>query len=173
MIRRFINAGMSNPDIIEQMKITRATFYNRLVRIRNEDYNDLMADRKGNLAVAVTLTRDRLSRILRRLEIIANGGTQENPIGSTPTEMINALSQASVVSLALLKLEAEGPTIVHTDELQDIMKSEGKIIRIDEPDTRSLGNSVQPPIDNKQQFSEPAGDNKEGSGRTSKAESTV
>ena len=40
--------------------------------------------------------------------------------------MTNASSQASMVTLALLRLEVEGPTIVHTDKLQGIMSSEEK-----------------------------------------------
>ena len=85
-----------------------------------------MADRKGSLAVAVNLTRDRLTRILNRLETIANGGTEDHPLNCTPNEMTNALSQASMVTLALLRLEVEGPTIVHNDKLQGIMSSEEK-----------------------------------------------
>ena len=49
-------------------------------------------------------------------------------MGCTPNEMTNASSQASMVTLALLKLEVEGPTIVHTDKLHEIMSSEKKIL---------------------------------------------
>ena len=111
---------------MELLNIKPRSFYRVLEKIRKEDYFDLMTDRKGSLAVAVNLTRDRLTRILSRLEIIANNGTAENPMNCTPNEMTNALSQASMVTLALLRLEAEGPTIVHTDKLQGIMSSEEK-----------------------------------------------
>ena len=117
---------MKNRDIMEFLNIKPRTFYRYLEKIRKEDYFDLMADRKGGLAVAVNLTRDRLSRILSRLEIIANNGTEDHPLNCTPNEMINASSQASMVTLALLRLEVEGPTIVHTDKLQGIMSSEEK-----------------------------------------------
>ena len=42
--------------------------------------------------------------------------------------MIQAASQASMVSLALLKLEAQGLTIIHADKLQEIMSSEKKML---------------------------------------------
>ena len=100
-----------------------------------------MTDRKGSLAVAVNLTRDRLTRILNRLEIIANNGTADNPMGCTPNEMSNALSQASRVTLALLKLEVEGPTIVNNDRLQEIMSSEKATF--DESNIQPLGNNSQ------------------------------
>ena len=108
---------------MQLLNIKPRSFYRVLEKIRKEDYFDLMTDRKGSLAVAVNLTRDRLSRILGRLETIANNGTAENPMGCTPNEMTNASSQASMVRLALLKLEVEGPTIVHTDKLHEIMSS--------------------------------------------------
>ena len=66
---------------MELLNLKPRTFYRYLEKIRNEDYFDLMTDRKGSLAVAVNLTRDRLSRILGRLETIANNGTADNPYG--------------------------------------------------------------------------------------------
>ena len=125
-IRSLIFEGRSNREIMQLLNIKPRSFYRVLEKIRKEDYFDLMADRKGSLAVAVNLTRDRLTRILGRLETIANNGTADNPMGCTPAEMIQAASQASMVSLALLKLEAQGPIIVHTDKLQEIMSSEKK-----------------------------------------------
>ena len=102
-----------------------------------------MTDRKGSLAVAVNLTRDKLRpRILTRLETIANNGTEDHPLNCTSNEMTNALSQASMVTLALLKLEVEGPSIVHTDKLQEIMSSEKKlhpyVVLTDESNTADL-----------------------------------
>ena len=141
-IRSLIFEGRSNRDIMELLNIKPRTFYRYLEKIRKEDYFDLMTDRKGSLAVAVNLTRDRLSRILGRLETIANNGTADNPMGCTPNEMTNALSQASMVTLAFLKLEAEGPTIVHTDKLQGIMSSEEKAT-FDESNIQPLGNNSQ------------------------------
>ena len=138
--------GRSNRKIMELLNIKPRTFYRHLEKIRNEDYFDLMTDRKGSLAVAVNLTRDRLSRILSRLETIANNGTADNPMGCTPNEMTNASSQASMVTLALLKLEVEGPTIVHNDKLQGIMSSEEKAT-FDESNIQPLGNNSQPNTD--------------------------
>ena len=54
--------------------------------------------------------------------------------------MTNASFQASMVTLALLKLEVEGPTIVHTDKLHEIMSSEKKDT-IDESNIQPLGNN--------------------------------
>ena len=126
---------------MELLNIKPRSFYRVLEKISNEDYFDLMTDRKGSLAVAVNLTRDRLSRILSRLEIIANNGTAENPMNCTPNERTNALSQASMVTLALLKLEVEGPTIVHNDKLQGIINSEKTTF--DESNIQPLGNNSQ------------------------------
>ena len=56
--------------------------------------------------------------------------------------MTNALSQASMVTLALLKLETEGPIIVHNDRLQEIMSSEEKAT-FDESNIQPLGNNSQ------------------------------
>ena len=56
--------------------------------------------------------------------------------------MTNALSQASMVTLALLKLETEGPTIVHTDKLQEIMSSEKKAT-FDDSNIQLLGSNPQ------------------------------
>ena len=139
-IRSLIFEGRSNREIMQLLNIKPRSFYRVLEKIRKEDYFDLMTDRKGSLAVAVNLTRDRLSRILGRLETIANNGTAENPMGCTPNEMTNASSQASMVTLALLKLEVEGPTIVHTDKLHEIMSSEKKDT-IDESNIQPLGNN--------------------------------
>ena len=85
-IRSLIFEGRSNRDIMELLNLKPRTFYRYLEKIRKEDYFDLMTDRKGNLAVAVNLTRDRLSRILGRLETIANNGTADNPMGCTLTK---------------------------------------------------------------------------------------
>ena len=63
-------------------------------------------------------------------------------MGCTPNEMTNASSQASMVTLALLKLEVEGPTIVNTDKLQEIMNSEQKAT-FDESNIQPLGNNSQ------------------------------
>ena len=63
-------------------------------------------------------------------------------MGCTPNEMIQAASQASMVTLALLKLEAQGPIIVHTDKLQEIMSSEKKTT-FDESKIQPLGNNSQ------------------------------
>ena len=71
---------------MESLHIKRRSFYRVLEKIRKEDYFDLMNDRKGSLAVAVNLTRDRLTRILSRLEIIANNGRAENPMKCTLTK---------------------------------------------------------------------------------------
>ena len=60
---------MKNREIMEFLNIKPRTFYRYLEKIRKEDYFYLMADRKGSLAVAVNLTRDRLSRILSTLEL--------------------------------------------------------------------------------------------------------
>ena len=79
-IRSLIFEGRSNKNIMELLNIKPRDFYRVLEKIRKEDYFDLMTDRKGSLAVAVNLTRDRLSRILSRLEIIANNGTEDNPL---------------------------------------------------------------------------------------------
>ena len=141
-IRSLIFEGRSNRDIMELLNLKPRSFYRVLEKIKNEDHFDLMTDRKGSLAVAVNLTRDRLSRILGRLETIANNGTADNPMGCTPNEMTNALSQASMVTLALLKLEVEGPTIVHNDKLQEIMSSEKKAT-FDESNIQPLGNTVK------------------------------
>ena len=51
---------------MQLLNIKPRSFYRVLEKIRKEDYFDLMTDRKGSLAVAVNLTRDRLSRIFRR-----------------------------------------------------------------------------------------------------------
>ena len=131
---------------MEFLNLKPRTFYRILENIRKEDYSDLMTDRKGSLAVAVKLTRDRLSRILCRLETIANNGTAEQPMGCTPNEMTNASSQASMVTLALLKLEVEGPTIVHTDKLKEIMSSEQKS-SLDESNIQPLGYNSPPNTD--------------------------
>ena len=141
-IRSLIFEGFSSREIMELLNLKPRTFYRYLEKIRKEDYFDLMTDRKGSLAVAVNLTRDRLSRILGGLETIANNGTADNPMGCTPNEMTNASSQASMVTLALLKLEVEGPTIVHTDELREIMRSEKKTA-FDESNIQPLGSISQ------------------------------
>jgi hypothetical protein len=141
-IRSLIFEGRSNRDIMELLNLKPRTFYRYLEKIRKEDYFDLMTDRKGSLAIAVNLTRDRLSRILDRLETIANNGTAENPMGCTPNEMTNASSQASMVTLALSKLEVEGPTIVHTDKLHEIMSSEQKAT-LDESNIQTLRKNSQ------------------------------
>ena len=83
-IRSLIFEGRSNREIMELINLKPRTFYRYLEKIRKEDYFDLMTDRKGNLAVAVNLTRDRLCRILDRLKTIANNGTPDNPMGCTP-----------------------------------------------------------------------------------------
>ena len=57
--------------------------------------------------------------------------------------MTNASSQASMVTLALLKLEVEGLTIVHTDKLHEIMSSEQKS-SLDEYNIQPLGNNSPP-----------------------------
>ena len=141
-IRELIFEGRSNREIMELLNIKPRMFYRYLEKIRKEDYFDLMTDRKGSLAIAVNLTRDRLSRILNTLETIANGGTEDHPLNCTPNERINASSQASMVTLALLKLEVEGPTIVHNDKLQEIMSSEQKAT-LDESNIQPLGNNSQ------------------------------
>ena len=51
---------------------------------------------------------------------------EDHPFNRTPNERTNALSQASMVTLALLKLEVEGQIIVHNERLQGIMSSERK-----------------------------------------------
>ena len=150
-IRSLIFEGRSNRDIMELLNLKPRTFYRYLEKIRKEDYFDLMMDRKGSLAVAVNLTRDRLSRILSRLETIANNGTAENPMGCTPNDMTNASSQASMVTLALLKLEVEGPTIVHNDKLQGIINSEKKAT-LDESNIQPLGNNSQTNTDDNRQM---------------------
>ena len=141
-IRSLIFEGRSNREIMGLLNIKPRSFYRVLEKIKNEDYFDLMVDRKGSLAIAVNLTRDRLTRILNRLEIIANNGTANNPMGCTPNEMSNALSQASMVTLALLKLEVEGPTIVHNDKLKGLINSEEKAT-FDESNIQPLGNNSQ------------------------------
>lgn len=141
-VRKLIFQGQSNRGVMELLNLKPRTFYRYLERIRHEDYFDLMTDRKGNLAVAVNSTRDRLIRILSRLEIIANGGTEDRPLNCTPNEMTNALAQASIVTLALLKLEVEGPTIIQTDQLQEIMRS-GKKVTLDGSNIQHLGSVSQ------------------------------
>ena len=94
------------------------------------------------------MTRDRLSRILGRLETIANNGTADNPLGFTPNDMTNASSQASMVTLALLRLEVEGPTIVHNDKLQGIMSSEERA-NFDESNIHSIESAQKNSNDNR------------------------
>ena len=89
---------------MELLNLKPRTYYRVLEKIKNEDYFDLMMDRNGNLAVAVKLTRNRLSRILNRLETIANNKTQIIQWAVSPNEMIQAASQASMVSLALIEV---------------------------------------------------------------------
>ena len=66
--------------------------------------------------------------------------------------MTNASSQASMVRLALLKLEVEGPTIVHTDKLHEIMSSDKKILfdllykEAWRPEEAAMGNSTLPTV---------------------------
>ena len=147
-IRNLIFEGRSNRECMELLNLKPRTFYRYLEKIRNEDYFDLMTDRKGSLAVAVNLTRDRLSRILGRLETIANNGTADNPLGCTPNDMTNASSQASMVTLALLRLEVEGPTIVHNDKLQGIMSSEERA-NFDESNIHSIESAQNNSNDNR------------------------
>ena len=152
-IRSLIFEGQTNRNIMQLLNIKPRSFYRVLEKIRKEDYFDLMMDRKGSLAVAVNLTRNRLTRILERFETIANNGTAENPMGCTPNEIINALSQASMVTLALLKLEVEGPTIVHNDKLKGIINSEEKAT-FDESNIQPLGNNSQTNTDSNRRMNQ-------------------
>ena len=48
-IRNLIFEGRSNRECMELLNLKPRTFYRYLEKIRNEDYFDLMTDRKGSL----------------------------------------------------------------------------------------------------------------------------
>jgi hypothetical protein len=75
-------------------------------------------------------------RVRSLQDVIDKGAKLEAKVKRVIQEFTNGLYSkrndqriisASMVTLALLRLEVEGPTIVHTDKLQGIMSSEKKI----------------------------------------------
>jgi len=105
-VYRLMIAGMTNRDIIQQLKINDRTFRRYVKKIRDRNVTDQLAKRQEYFLDDVKLAKDRLLMAKRyNLAIVNNDETEAK-------EKIEALKLDAALTMTLLKLDYEGTILL-------------------------------------------------------------
>jgi predicted DNA-binding protein (UPF0251 family) len=129
-------AGMTNRDIIQQLKLNDRTFRRYVKKIRDRNVTDQLAKRQEYFLYDVKLAKDRLLMAKRyNLAIVNNDETEAK-------ERIEALKLDAALTMTLLKLDYEGTILLralnNTNDNDNIetprlIQRQRDIIRSDSP----------------------------------------
>jgi hypothetical protein len=118
-IRHFLAEGYTNREIIEMLQIEERTFYRYMARIYAQDKAYFEKLDNESIATEIRLAKERTLKSLRRYDAIAADESL------TATERMEAERLRGDIVIALVKIELEGPRIVH-DTLRRLLINENK-----------------------------------------------
>jgi len=106
-IRHLLAEGYTNREIIEAMQLEERTFYRYMKRIYAQDKAYFEQQDNETIATEIRLAKERTLKSLRRYDSIAADETL------SAAERMEAERCRADIVIALVKIETEGPRIVH------------------------------------------------------------
>jgi hypothetical protein len=105
-IRRYLYAGLSNSQIINQLKIPERTFYDYMKKIAEQDLKIQREQGRDYIALHLNKAREGMANLKR-----AAYRTLDDP-EATHRERIDACRFLAELELTIVKLEHEGTTLM-------------------------------------------------------------
>jgi IS30 family transposase len=106
-IRHLLAEGYSNKEIIEMLQLEKRTFYRYMRRIYAQDKAYFEKQDNESIATEIRLAKERTLKSLRRYDAIAADESL------SAVERMQAERLRGDIVIALVKIEMEGPRIVH------------------------------------------------------------
>lgn len=106
-IRHLLAEGHTNKEIIEMMQLEERTFYRYMARIYAQDKAYFEKQDNESIATEIRLAKERTLKSLRRYDAIAADESL------SAYERMEAERLRGDIVIALVKIELEGPRIVH------------------------------------------------------------
>jgi DNA-binding CsgD family transcriptional regulator len=106
-IRHLMAEGYTNREIIETLHLEERTFYRYMKRIFEQDKAYFEKQDNESIATEIRLAKERTLKSLRRYDAIAADESL------SATERMEAERCKADIVIALVKIELEGPRIVH------------------------------------------------------------
>jgi DNA-binding CsgD family transcriptional regulator len=106
-IRHLLAEGYTNKEIIEMLQLEERTFYRYMARIYAQDKAYFEKQDNESIATEVRLAKERMLKSLRRYDAIAADESL------SATERMEAERCRADIVIALVKIEIEGPRIMH------------------------------------------------------------
>jgi DNA-binding CsgD family transcriptional regulator len=118
-IRHLLAEGYTNREIIEMLQLEERTFYRYMARIYEQDKAYFEKLDNETIATEIRLAKERTLKSLRRYDAIAADESL------SAVERMEAERLRGDIVIALVKIEIEGPRIVH-DTLRRLLSNENK-----------------------------------------------
>ncbi|MGH9926270.1 MAG: hypothetical protein ACREAS_10365 [Nitrososphaera sp.] len=118
-IRHLLAEGYTNREIIEVLQLEERTFYRYMARIYEQDKAYFEKQDNEAIATEVRLAKERTLKSLRRYDAIAADESL------SAAERMEAERCRGDIVIALVKIEIEGPRIVH-DTFRRLLSNENK-----------------------------------------------
>jgi IS30 family transposase len=118
-IRHLLAEGYTNREIIEMLQLEERTFYRYMKRIYAQDKAYFEKLDNEAIATEIRLAKERTLKSLRRYDAIAADESL------SAAERMEAERLRGDIVIALVKIEIEGPRIVH-DTLRSLLSNENK-----------------------------------------------
>jgi DNA-binding CsgD family transcriptional regulator len=118
-IRHLISQAYTNEEIMSMLQLNERTFYRYMARIVEQDKELFKAQDQEALEFEVHIARERIARVIRNQDEIAND----------PKQSIYSRQQADIIKMnaigAMVKLSIEGAKAI--PEIREILKMGNKL----------------------------------------------
>jgi DNA-binding CsgD family transcriptional regulator len=118
-IRYLLAEGYTNKEILEMLQIEERTFYRYMKRIYAQDKAYFEKQDNESIATEIRLAKERTLKSLKRYDAIAADESL------SAVERMEAERLRGDIVIALVKIEIEGPRIVH-DTFRRLLSNENK-----------------------------------------------
>jgi len=136
-IRRLLVLGLTNEEIMHQLKMAYSTFMKALQAIMIEDEEKMLAQQQHGLALAINITKKRFLKSAMNLTMIAHD--KEVDIH----DRLEAEQAAVAVYQLILKLEGE-QAIIASNVNRQILTVEGQLKQLEQRQSRSFIQDIEP-----------------------------
>ncbi len=116
-IRHLLAEGYTNREIIETLQLEERTFYRYMKKIYEQDKAYFEKQDNESIATEIRLAKERTLKSLSRLDAIASDESL------SAAERMEAERLRGDIVIALVKIELEGPRIVH-DTFRRLLSNE-------------------------------------------------
>jgi len=136
-IRRLLVLGLSNEEIMQQLKMAYSTFMRALQAIMLEDEDKMLSQQQHGLALAINITKKRFLKSALNLSMIAKD--KEVDIH----DRLEAEQAAVAVYQLILKLEGE-QAIIASNINRNIITVESQLKHIEQRQHRPIIQNIEP-----------------------------